>query len=260
MAENSEKFNAKRPSLFWLATEIGRAATEAGISIPFRKWLPAQANGDGHPVLILPGFMASDLSTTPLRKFLKKNGYNALPWSIGRNIANVEHLPILLKKIEDLHRSTGQKVSLIGWSLGGVYARQLAKERPQMVRQLITLGSPFRGVNQANNAAWLYDILVERKKIEEAAPELIHEFPKPAPVPTTAIYTKEDGIVPWQLCREEIETYYRQNIQVRGSHFGLAVNPSVLKIIVDRLQYSEATWVPFVPKNVMEDFLLYPSL
>lgn len=258
--ENNNKKIAKRPSAFWLATEIGRAVAEVGISIPFRKWLKTPATGDGHPVLLFPGFMASDVSMTPMRKYLIKKGYNALPWNIGRNIANVEHLDVLVQKIENLYEATGQKISLIGWSLGGVYARQLAKERPNMIRQVITMGSPFRGVNQANNAAWLYNILVERKKIEEAAPELIEEFPKPPPVPTTAIYSKEDGIVPWELCMEEEETYYRQNIQVRGSHLGLGINPSVLKIITDRLQYTEGTWIPFVPKNVMEDLLYYPSL
>lgn len=261
MSENSaETSTVKRPSAFWLATEIGRAITEVGISLPFRKWFKTESNGDGHPVLVLPGFMASDVSTAPLRKYLIKNGYNAIPWDIGRNIANVEHLDLLVEKIENLYEETGQKISLIGWSLGGVYARQIAKERPNMIRQLITLGSPFRGVDQPNNAAWLYDLLVERKKIAEVAPQLLKEFPKPAPVPTTAIYSKEDGIVPWEMCMEEEETYYRQNIQVRGSHLGLGVNPTVLKIVTDRLQYTEATWQPFVPKNVVEDLVYYPSL
>lgn len=251
---------AQRPSNFWLATEIARAITEVGISIPFRKWIKTGQKGDGHPVLVLPGFMASDVSTTPLRKYLAKIGYNAIPWEFGRNIANINHLKLLVDKLDAIHEEYGEDVSIIGWSLGGVYARQIAKKRPHLVRQVITLGSPFRGVNKANNAAWIYDILIERKKIEEAAPELLLEFPKPAPVPTTAIYSKEDGIVPWELCMEEEETYYRQNIQVRGSHLGLGINPSVLKIITDRLQYTEATWQPFVPQNVVEDFLFYPSL
>jgi len=250
----------KRPSFLWLATEIGRAVTEAGISASYRTLFPPEPNGDGHPVLVLPGFMATDTSTGPLRKFIDKLGYAAHPWDLGRNYAEVQNLEILLHKLEDIADTTGEKVSLIGWSLGGVFARQIAKERPGLVRQVITLGSPFRGVHQPNNVAWIYNMLVRRKKISEVAPELVEDFPTPAPVPTTAIYTKEDGVVPWQLCIEAEESPIHQNIQVRGSHLGLGVNPSVLKIIANRLQYTEADWEHFCPNGVVEDLFFYPSL
>jgi pimeloyl-ACP methyl ester carboxylesterase len=172
----------------------------------------------------------------------------------------VEFLEVLIEKVENIHQEYGENVSLVGWSLGGVFARQIAKERPNLIRQIITLGSPFRGVQEPNNAAWIYDQLVKRKKIKETAPDLIDEFPKPAPVPTTAIYTKEDGVVPWQLCMEKEETYFHQNVQVRGSHLGLGVNASVLRIIANRLQYNEANWVEFNTNNSVENLILYPSL
>ncbi len=258
MEENTEEI--KRPSFVYWGSEIGRAIAEMSISFPFRKFYNADEKGDGHPVLVLPGFMSSDVSTAPLRNFVEKLGYNAYGWEMGRNYAKVEFLDKLIKKVEKLYNENEEQITLIGWSLGGVFARQLAKERPNMIRQIITLGSPFMGVNKANNAAWLYNLLVKREKIEEAAPGLIKQFPIPAPVPTTAIYTKEDGIVPWQLCLEKEETYFHQNIQVRGSHLGLGVNPSVLKIIADRLKYKEATWVPFEPDGFFDDLVLYPSL
>lgn len=256
---SSKASKTKRPSLFWLATEIGRAVTEAGISVPFRALYQTKNQGDGHPVLVLPGFMASDMSTAPLRKFVNKIGYQSIPWNLGRNYARMEHLGMLIEKIDTEFEKYGQEISLIGWSLGGVYARQIAKERPDKIRQIITLGSPFKGIEEPNNAAWMYNQLVKRKKIREAAPELIEEFPKPAPVPTTAIFTKEDGVVPWQMCLEE-ESPIHQNIQVFGSHLGLGVNPSVLKIIADRLYYKASYWEPFSSRNIAENMFLYPSL
>lgn len=250
----------KKPSLFWLATEIGRAATELGMSIPYRSFYKPEVMGDGHPVLVLPGFMASDASTGVLRKFINKIGYTAYAWELGRNYAKLQFLDILIERVEELYEEHGEPVSVIGWSLGGVYARQIAKERPHMVRQVITLGSPFRGITEPNNASWLYNRLPGAKRVVEIDPELMADLPKPAPVPTTAIYTKEDGVVPWEVCLEAEEDYYHQNIQVRGSHFGLGVNPTVLNIIADRLQYAEEYWEHFRPRNLVNDLLFYPSL
>ncbi len=261
MSKSSEAAaKAKKPSWFWLATEVGRAVTELGLSIPFRTLYRKEVCGDGHPVLVLPGFMASDSSTAPLRKFIGNLGYNAYAWELGRNYAKLRFLEALLDKIDHIYEETGQKVSIIGWSLGGIYARQIAKEKPEMIRQVITLGSPFRGISELNNATWLYNLLPGSKRVVDLNPILLEDLPLPAPVPTTAIYTKEDGIVPWQSCLEEEEDWLHQNIQVRGSHLGLGVNPSVLEIIMDRLQYSEDNWAHFRPQNLIKDFLFYPSL
>lgn len=249
-----------RPSLFWLFTEWGRAITELGLFIPYRKFLAPKNHGDQHPVLVLPGFMASDASTEPLRKFLTESGYTTYGWDLGRNSAKVEYIAVLLERLESIYKEHGEKISLIGWSLGGVFARQLAKARPNLIRQVITLGSPFKGIDQPNNVAWIYNLISDdNKSVKDIDPVLFEDLPKPAPVPTTAIYTKEDGIVPWQLCLEE-EDEIHQNIQVRGSHFGLGVNPSVLEIIADRLLHNRDNWVYFEEKNILKDFLFYPSL
>lgn len=259
-ALNAEEI--KRPSLFWLATEIGRAATELSFSIPFRKYSKKfYKKGDGHPVLVLPGFMATDTSTKPLRKFIDEIGYNAIPWDLGRNRADEENIDLLVWKLEKIYREYEEPISLVGWSLGGVYARQLAKARPEMVRQVMTLGSPFRGISEPNNAAWIYNYINGgKKRVKDVNPLLLEDLPSPAPVPTTAVYTKEDGVVPWKVCVEKEETAIHQNVQVRGSHIGLGFNLTVLKIIANRLQHSEENWEHFRPKNLVEDLLFYPSV
>lgn len=249
-----------RPSFFWLSTEVGRAITEYGLSYPTRTFSTKIAEGDGHPVLVLPGFMASDRSTTVLRKFIEKKGYTAIAWELGTNRGEVETLDILLNKLDDIYAQYGRKISIIGWSLGGVLARQLAKGKPHLVRQVITLGSPFRDITAPNNASWVYNLISGGKRVVDLDPELLYDLPKPAPVPTTAVYSKEDGVVAWEVCVEEKETAIHQNIQVRGSHIGLGVNTAVLKIIEDRLKYMEENWVHFKPCNIVDDLLFYPSL
>jgi hypothetical protein len=249
-----------KPSLFWLSTEIGRAMTEYSFSLPLRKIFSREKNGDGHPVLVLPGFMASDNSTKALRRFINKAGYNAIAWDLGRNRAELEILDLLFLKLEDIYEKYDQKVSIVGWSLGGVFARQLAKEKPEMVRQVITLGSPFRDITAPNNASWVYNLISGGKRVVDLDAELLNDLPKPAPVPSTAIYSKEDGVVSWKVCMEAEETAIHQNIQVRGSHLGLGFNHAVLRIIKDRLQYKEENWVPFEPQNFLEDLILFPSL
>ncbi len=257
---SDRKKKAKKPSFFWMATEIGRAVTELGMSIPFRNFYKKEMKGDGHPVLVLPGFMATDFSTGPLRRFIQKLGYTPYAWKLGRNFGKVKFLDLLVQRLEELYEEHGEKVSLIGWSLGGVYARQIAKERPHMVRQVITLGSPFRGITEPNNASWLYNQVSGNKRIVDLDPDLLADLPKPAPVPTTAIYTKEDGVVPWRVCMEAEEDFFHQNIQVRGSHLGLGVNPAVLNIVADRLLYAEEYWEHFTPRYLVNDLLFYPSL
>ena len=262
MEESEEKRGAsevKRPSLLWAISEAPRALFELTTYLPFRLLNTGSSEGDGHPVLILPGFMATDMSTVPLRSFVHKMGYSVYGWGEGRNFGHKEYEDLLLEKVAQLYKKHGERVSLIGWSLGGVYARQLAKQLPHMVRQIITLGSPFKGVLVANNATWMYELLKRNKVAESVDPEFLADIPNPAPVPTTAIYSKQDGVVPWEMCMEE-ENAIHQNIEVRGSHLGLGVNPSVLYIIEDRLKYSRVNWTPFVPDSQLKDIFLYPSL
>lgn len=251
---------AKKPSFFWFATETGRALFEWSTTIPFKFFdRHKKDSADGHPVLLLPGFMATDASNKPMKKYLNSLGYHAHGWKIGRNYAKVEYIDQLIERVQELHENSGMKVSLIGWSLGGIYARQIAKEVPHLIRQVITMGSPFGGITERNNARWLHNVITVGKGTQNVDPELLADIPIPPNVPFTAIYTKQDGIVPWEVCYEKQESPLIQNIEVRGSHLGLGVNPTVLNIIADRLQYSEENWRRFEPNNVVADLLFYPS-
>lgn len=254
-----EESETKRPSILWALSEAPRALFELSTYLPYRLLTKVSDKGDGHPVLILPGFMATDMSTVPLRSFVHKLGYSVYGWGEGRNFGHKEYENLLLEKVTQIYEKHGEGVSLIGWSLGGVYARQIAKQVPHMIRQIVTLGSPFKGVLVANNATWMYEILTRNNVTENVEQELLDDLPNPAPVPTTAIYSKQDGVVPWEMCMED-ENAIHQNIEVRGSHLGLGVNPSVLYIIANRLQLNQSNWSHFTPTSHIQDLLLYPSL
>ena len=146
-----------------------------------------------------------------------------------------------------------RKVSLIGWSLGGVFAREIARRAPDLVRQVITLGSPFANEPKASNAWRLYELLSERR---------VDDWPDkdtmklPPPVPSTAIYSRTDGIVSWLGCREQ-DAAQTQNIEVEGSHCGLGHNPAALYAIADRLALAEDEWCPFDRRGLRS--LVYPD-
>ncbi|MEM1217582.1 MAG: alpha/beta hydrolase [Bacteroidota bacterium] len=233
----------KRPSIFLFLTETIRAIWEYFKCRSFLKKFTAEEKGDGHTVLVIPGFMASDTSTKPLRQLLEKSGYRTAGWHLGTNFADLTQLDIIGKQIDQLYQESGQPISLIGWSLGGVYARELARERTDKIRQIITLGSPFAGINEPNNATITFNIIKRLRNYPELDENFIAQLPEPVPVPTTAIYSKEDGIVPWQACMEQKEDDLHQNVEVKGSHLGLGVNIDVLKIILERLPYRKRNWV-----------------
>lgn len=239
----------RKPNLLWHLTDGLRAILEFASLNVFELFYKIPKEGDGHPVLVIPGFLGSGFSTKPLRNFINKLGYSAYDWGLGRNLANFEDIEFLNKRIEDLNKEHNQKVTIIGWSLGGVYARQLAKENKDLVRQVITMGSPFNGANQPNNAKWIYDRVKEKEGTPEADENVIADLPNPAPVPTTAIYSKQDGIIPWEVCMEIHEDKMHQNVRVYGSHLGFGFNPSVFVIIRDRLKYNVNNWAFFKRKR-----------
>lgn len=244
--------------MFKLLSEPGLAILEKSFSVPYKKIFAKTAKGDGHPVMVLPGFMSSEVSTNSLREYIANQGYDVYDWGMGRNLGKLEFLDPLMARVEEIYYKTGQPISLIGWSLGGVYARQIAKERPKMIRQLITMGSPFSGLAEPNNVSWIYSALNGGKQVKNVNSSFLENLPMPAPVPTTAIYSKNDGIVAWKNCMEQVEDATHQNVEVRGSHIGMASNFSVLKIITDRLKYDKKNWVKFEPKGLIDRKLVYP--
>lgn len=232
----------------WLAlTELPRAVAEFA-SLPLAAPLLARApKGDGHPVLVLPGFITTDASTVVLRNFLKRLGYDAHEWGLGRNLgprAIGREGEKLVAKLTDIHAATGQKVSLVGWSLGGVMARLVAQRTPEAVRQVVTLGSPFTGSPRATNVWRTYEWLTGQRIDDGHTRGQIAESARPLAMPATSIYSKNDGIVAWQNCVEPTSAL-AESIEVRGSHCGLGVNPAVLFAVADRLAQAEGDWHPF---------------
>lgn len=225
-----------------------RAVFELGAAVAASPLLRAAGRGDRHPVLILPGFLAGDPSTAPLRSVLRSQGYWVHGWRLGRNLGPTpDVVQGLVQRLDSLHARHGQPVSLVGWSLGGIYARRLARRSPDKVRQVITLGSPFRmqEVGGRSAVAGLYDRLRPEHAIgfEHVAPG-DHEVP--SGVPVTAIYTRTDGVVRWWQCIERIGDR-RENIEVHGSHSGLGFNPAAIYAISDRLAQPIDRWRPFRP-------------
>jgi len=217
---------------------------EFGSMVATAPALLAARRGDGHPVLVLPGFLAGDMSTNVLRRFLSYLGYETFGWELGNNFGGVYGMRTKLRaRLAEIHAKTGRKVSLIGWSLGGVYARDLSLSMPNVVRSVITLGSPFAGDLSATNAGKLYEIL-SGETIEDVVPDDLEKLAGTLPMPTTSIYTKTDGIVNWRLCLND-PSPTAENIEVYASHIGLGVNPAVLWAVADRLAQKDGTFKPF---------------
>jgi hypothetical protein len=222
----------------------GRAIHEFGAFLGALPLLSLAPRGDGHPVLVFPGLVASDTSTRPLRSFLKNRGYAVSGWRQGRNLglrAGVQNAMVdLVQELSDTH---GRKISLVGWSLGGVYARQLAKMMPDRVRSVITLGSPFASNPKATNAWRVYEMASGRRGDEEDRP-FGGSLADTPPVPTTAIFSRTDGICAWQGCMEKPSSQ-SENIEVESSHCGMGHHPAVVYAVADRLAQPEGKWKPF---------------
>ena len=232
---------SRPPSPLLLALEL-RAIWELQAFFATYPLLLRAPRGDGHPVLVLPGLAASDTSTRPLRTYLKVQGYAVHGWKQGLNRGPRPGVEAGIDaRLAELSRRYQRKVSLIGWSLGGVFAREASRRMSQHVRQVITLGSPFANKPKASNAWRLYESLSELRVDDRPKREAMK---LPPPVPSTAIYSRSDGIVAWQGCLEQ-DCVTTQNIEVEGSHSGLGHNPAVLYAIADRLALPEGEWRPF---------------
>ena len=233
-----------RPPGLGLLLAEARGIFEFNASLLLSPLLMRAPRGDGHPVLALPGFLASDLSMAPMRRYLSELGYDAHAWRMGRNTGGISRMRAALRdRLAEIHGSSGRKVSIIGWSLGGVYARDLALQAPEMVRYVVTLGSPFANDVRATNATRLYEAL-SGEGVEDNS-ELRQAISGDLPVPTTSIYSRTDGIVNWRTCLlRPSET--AENIEVHlASHVGLGVNPAALWAVADRLAQGEGQFRQF---------------
>jgi pimeloyl-ACP methyl ester carboxylesterase len=232
-----------------LALEAPRAAQEFAARFAASPALRKAPKGDGHPVLVLPGLGGSDGYTRVLRAFLRRLDYHVHAWRLGRNWGPTDRIiDGLGERFVSLYEQHGRRLSLIGHSLGGVYARELARRAPEVVRQVITLGSPVRfsrGVG--SNAAPVYRMLSSLHS-ERAKGEIPPGDHTPGAVPLTAIFTRTDGVVHWRGCVVEPGDH-AECIEVRGSHSGLAHNPAALLVVANRLAQPEGEWRPFTGRR-----------
>ena len=232
--------NLSPPGPVRLALEW-RAPVEAMASLALWPWLRRAPDGDGHGVLVLPGLAGGDGSTLLLRRFLRAQDWQPHAWRQGRNLGPRHGvLEACLDRLQRLHAESGRRISLVGQSLCGVYARELAKQLPQAVRQVVTLGSPAAGRGHASNARRLYEFVSGPRAY---APELMARLHEPVPVPCTSIYSRSDGIVDWRASLLP-EGPSAQNVRVRASHAGMGLNPLVLRLLAERLSQPEDDWQP----------------
>jgi len=232
------------PTLPLYLTEPGRAFADYGLYLAARPLMPRLPRGDGHSVLVLPGLLADDVSTRTLRSVLRKLGYDVHGWGLGRNIGPtatcVNGIRDLLDRVSD---SSGRPVTVIGWSLGGIFARDLARRSPESVRQVVTLGSPFRlARNTQSRATKVFDrfshLHVEHRTLPLESEDV------PLLMPATSIYSHFDGIVHWQTCLDTPGERC-ENIAVMASHLGLGHHPASIWAVADRLAQPEGDWKPF---------------
>jgi pimeloyl-ACP methyl ester carboxylesterase len=227
--------DVSRPSLSLFGTEPLRAAYEyARHRLSTQRPAP---RGDGHPVVIFPGLGSDGLALAPLREYCNSLGYHAMDWQLGRNIGPDgdldEWLSALAEHTRELLSPFRKRATLIGWSLGGLYARELAKRMRPRVRQVITLGTPFNWTGDSTNVAWVLRLL----KGEQAAisPELGARLREPPPVPTASVYSRNDGVVAWQSCQHARAAANVDDVEIDGSHLGMGWNPDVLQVVGERL-------------------------
>ncbi|WJG10212.1 hypothetical protein [Aliiglaciecola sp. LCG003] len=263
MKNQLSQVTSQQPKVRHLLAE-SRAILEMGATSMMMPLLLQAPKGDKHPVMVIPGFLASDFSTKPLRSFLKLKGYKSYGWGLGRNlgthIVGGEHIvsDALLNKVIELCVRHEQQISIVGWSLGGILAREIAKAIPDCVRQVISLGSPFNGPRgSAPVASKMFELI--NGDLSKQQPDAINRIIPPPAVPSTAIFSRSDGIAHWQACinSEEHSHSLSENIEVKGSHLGLGHNAQVLWIVADRLAQNQANWSPFREKTLHK--LIYPD-
>jgi pimeloyl-ACP methyl ester carboxylesterase len=236
---------------FWRFTEA-RAVFEWQSFYALRKLLKRLPRGDGHAVIVFPGFISSDRATQPLRSLLSDLGYETHGWGLGMNLVFGNELEEeMIALVREVAKKTGKKVSLVGWSLGGLYAREVAKVCSEDVRAVISMGSPISGQPEHSNAHGLFkafngeptDIDYTRYFQLQVAP----------PVPTTSIFSHSDGVVAWEGSLQK-ESDTTESIVVPASHLGMGVNPLVMYLLSERLSQPEGAWTKFNAKGIKRLF------
>lgn len=254
-----EQYQSHGPSAFHSLWELPRVMFEASSFVSAYPLLRTAPKGDGHAVLVLPGFTAGDESTVLLRRYLNAQGYRALPWRLGRNTGSAKLQDRLARRFMRLLVAHKGRLSLIGQSLGGVFARELARQFPDRVRQVITLGSPFGAAQHGTNVNPMVSKLFQRLSgltVDQMRERIGEEDARaPIPTPSTAIYSKSDGVVHWSTCLE-YHSDHAENVEIIGSHSGMAMHPVSVYVIADRLSQADGQWQRFSAPAALKGLLL----
>jgi len=233
------------PHLGMLALEPVRAMLEFA-RMQLTDVTAANARGDGHAVVLFPGLGADHHLMQPLARHCEGLGYDVYHWGRGRNTGPSGDpgpwLDALAQEIDALIAPSHPQATLIGWSLGGLYAREIAKALPHRARQVITLGTPFAQLSNSTNVQWLFELLSGNASAVDAP--LARRLREPPPVPTTSVYSRSDGVVAWRACIGKVSPL-AENIEVESSHLGLVWHPDVLRIVTDRLAQRRGKWRPW---------------
>ena len=237
-----------RETLFRTACALAepRAVLEyGGLAAALPLLLTRTPTGDGHPVLVFPPWFGDDGTTWSLRRVLRARGHDAVGWQLGRNLgANPGLVDDVVARVEDVFSRSGRLVSLVGWSAGGIAAREVARTLPDCVRSVVTLGSPFQQDVRETVFGRLFARLSGPDFEAVVNDESVARLRTAPPVPSTAIYTATDGVVPPAACLEQPGPQ-TESIRVPGSHCGLAHNPLAVYAVLDRLAQPEGDWQPF---------------
>lgn len=231
-----------------LTLSEGRSVLEYLSFLFWRARLADLEPGQPHPVLVIPGFLASDSSTEPMRGLLQDMGYETHGWGLGHNIrVDARRIEQLAEVLVRIFEEKGEPVSIIGWSLGGVFARELARAMPDKVRMVISLGSPIDEDPRYSNVSPLFEAI--NGSVDDLRRDAIPGHNRmPLPVPSTSVYTKSDGVVHWRGSLQH-EGPEAENVEVWASHTGLGFNPSVMVLIANRLRQDPVHWQDFEPSG-----------
>ena len=236
----------RSPGLLYLLAEA-RAPFEAASLVPSLPTLLRAPKGDGHHVVTIPPFGAGDAFTRVLRWYLARLGYQVHKWGSPEILALHRLQNVAVRRLREIAAEAGGPISIIGHSLGGIYAREVARAAPEHARRVITVGSPFAG-DLKSNVVWPMYESVTGTRISSIPREILDRLNEPLPMPSTAVYSRTDGVVSWKACND-VEADQNENIEVPGSHIGLLHNPAAFYVIADRLAQPPGVHKAFEPES-----------
>jgi len=246
--DTSSPSSADPPSALLTALEFPRWVGEYAASRLIDGFSRTSTVGEGRPVLVLPGFAASDFVTGRMRAHLRKSGFGVHGWQLGRNVGLTDRLVDgLIERFVEVADRYDEPVSIVGWSFGGLLARRIAHEHPDRVRQIICLGSPWRAEGERTRATAMFERSRVRHGLSDRARDIVDQLRQPVPVPTTAIWSRSDGVTSWSGCAVDETTTpaIAENIEVPSSHVGMVASPLVLAVVVNRLRQDPDNWQRF---------------